>query len=212
MRNGLYNWRRRVMLPLAVLVIPAALVFWAVTALAATDKATALKPVVITTRKLPKLGNVLVNTKGRTLYMFVPDKHKKVTCTGGCAVAWPPLKLPSGAKAVAKGKAKSSLIGSDRDPSGGRVVTYHGWPLYSWVGDRAAGKATGQALDANGGYWYVLSPSGEVIRKRVTLTPTRTGAKATVCPKGETIAEASPIGDNDADNSPSGPDDHDGCL
>jgi len=112
------------------------------------------------------LGVVLVNSKGRTLYMFVPDKRTKVTCVRSCAVVWPPVKLPSGAKAVAGGKAKQSLLGSDRNPSGGRVVTYNKWPLYTYVSDTAAGQARGQALNLNGGYWYVLAPSGKVIRTR----------------------------------------------
>ena len=122
--------------------------------------------VKISTRKLPKLGTVLVNAKGRTLYMFVPDKRKKVTCVRACAKIWPPVKLPKGAKAVAAGKAKASLLGSDRNPAGGRVVTYNKWPLYTYVADTAPGQAKGQALNLNGGLWYVLSPSGKVIRMK----------------------------------------------
>jgi len=120
----------------------------------------------ISTRKLPKLGTVLVNSKGRTLYMFVRDKQKKVTCVSSCAAAWPPVKLPKGAKAVAAGKAKAALLGSDKDPAGGRVVTYNRWPLYTYIGDTAPGQAKGQALNLNGGLWYVLSPSGKVIKAK----------------------------------------------
>jgi predicted lipoprotein with Yx(FWY)xxD motif len=132
----------------------------------ATGSANETTVVKISTRKLPKLGMVLVNAKGRTLYMFVPDKRKKVTCVGTCAKVWPPVKLPKGAKAVAAGKAKASLLGSDRDPAGGRVVTYNKWPLYTYVADTAPGQAKGQALNLNGGLWYVLSPSGKVIRTK----------------------------------------------
>ncbi len=121
----------------------------------------------VSTRKLPKLGTVLVNAEGRTLYMFVPDKRSKVTCVGACAAIWPPLKLPAGAKVVASGAAKTSLLASDRDPAGGRVVTYNHWPLYTYVGDRAPGQARGQALKLNGGYWYVLSATGTVIRTKL---------------------------------------------
>ena len=120
----------------------------------------------ISTRKLPKLGTVLVNSKGRTLYMFVPDKRKKVTCVGSCAAAWPPEKLPKGSKAVAVGKVKAALLGSDKDPAGGRVVAYNKWPLYTYVGDTAPGQARGQALNLNGGLWYVLSPAGKVIKTK----------------------------------------------
>ena len=146
----------------------AAALLGAATVLATEAANTSAKITVvrISTRKLPKLGTVLVNSKGRTLYMFVPDKRKKVTCVGSCAVAWPPVKLPKGAKAVAAGKAKAGLLGSYRDPAGGRVVTYNKWPLYTYVVDRKPGQATGQAVDLNGGLWYVLSPGGKVITKK----------------------------------------------
>jgi predicted lipoprotein with Yx(FWY)xxD motif len=132
----------------------------------ATSSAGMTAGVRISTRKLPKLGTVLVNSKGRTLYMFVRDKRKKVTCVGSCAAAWPPVKLPKGSKAVAVGKVKAALLGSDRDPAGGRVVTYNKWPLYTYIGDTAPGQAKGQALNLNGGLWYVLSPSGKVIKTK----------------------------------------------
>ena len=61
---------------------------------------------------------------------------------------------------------KQSLLGSDPDPAGGRVVTYAGWPLYTFVSDTAPGSATGQGLNINGGPWYVLSPSGQVIFRK----------------------------------------------
>ena len=122
--------------------------------------------VVIATKTLPKLGTVLVNGNGRTLYMFVPDKRAKVTCVHACAAVWPPVKLPKGMKPIAKGKAKASLLGSDPDPAGGRVVTYNRWPLYTYAGDSSAGQAKGQALNLNGGLWYVLTPSGKVIRTK----------------------------------------------
>ena len=125
------------------------------------------KPVVISTRKVPKLGTVLVDGNGRTLYMFVPDKHKRVTCKGRCAVIWPPVVRRPGARIETKGKAKASLIGTDRNPAGGRVVTYRHWPLYTYIADRAPGQAKGQALDLNGGLWYVLAPSGKVIRTKL---------------------------------------------
>src|SRR6059036_3224809 len=99
----------------------------------ATRSAKRAASVRISTRKLPKLGTVLVNSKGRTLYMFVPDKRKRVTCVKSCAVIWPPVKLPKGAKPIATGKVKPSLLGSDADPAVGRVVTYSGCTLYTYI-------------------------------------------------------------------------------
>jgi predicted lipoprotein with Yx(FWY)xxD motif len=109
---------------------------------------------------------VLVDAKGRTLYIFVPDKAKKVTCVSTCAAIWPPAMLPAGQKPVAVGQVKQSLLGSDPDPAGGQVVTYAGWPLYGYVTDSGPGQDSGQALDLNGGLWYVISPAGKVITKK----------------------------------------------
>jgi predicted lipoprotein with Yx(FWY)xxD motif len=122
----------------------------------------------ISTKTLPGLGTVLVNAKGDTLYTFAPDKAKKVTCVGACAAVWPPLALPSGQKPAVSGQAKSSLAGSDPNPAGGRTVTYAGWPLYTYVTDTSPGSARGQALQLNGGLWYVIAPSGKLITKKAS--------------------------------------------
>lgn len=109
---------------------------------------------------------MLVNAQGHTLYTFAPDKDKKVTCVGSCAAVWPPVKLPAGAKAAPSGAVKASLLGSDPDPGGGNVVTYAGWPLYTYVTDTAPGSHAGQAITLNGGQWYVISTTGKVITKK----------------------------------------------
>ena len=111
------------------------------------------------------LGTVLTDAEGKTLYMFAPDRKREVTCTGSCSTIWPPLKIQAGEKPVASGSVKAGLLGSDPDPEGGEVVTYAGWPLYTYISDTKAGVASGQAVNLNGGYWYVLSPAGKVIKK-----------------------------------------------
>jgi predicted lipoprotein with Yx(FWY)xxD motif len=156
------------MLLTALVVALAAGLASAGAALATRSAPTARKATVVKvgTRKLPKLGQVLVDGKGLTLYMFVPDKRKKVTCVKTCAAVWPPVKLAKGQSAKATGLAKKSLLASDPNPSGGRVVTYAKWPLYTYVADTKPGQAKGQALNLNGGLWYVLSPSGKVIKTK----------------------------------------------
>jgi predicted lipoprotein with Yx(FWY)xxD motif len=120
----------------------------------------------VMTRKIKGLGVVLVNAKGRTLYTFAPDQRRHVTCTGQCAHYWPPLKWKSASKPKAGGSAQTKLLGVDRDPAGGRVVTYDKWPLYTYLGDGAAGQANGQNTNQSGGKWYVISPGGKVIKHR----------------------------------------------
>ena len=141
-----------------VAVVAAAAAVWSGTGAASSRHLT--KSPTVTTRKVGKLGVILVNGAGRTLYMFVPDKQKKVTCKGSCAVIWPPLKVKAGQKPTAGGAAKKSLLGVN-----GGVVTYNRWPLYTYITDHKPGQATGQGIDNSGGLWYVLSPSGKIIKK-----------------------------------------------
>jgi predicted lipoprotein with Yx(FWY)xxD motif len=126
-----------------------------------------VKAATVQTRTVKGLGTILVNSKGRTLYMFVPDKQKKVTCKASCAVIWPPLKVKLAQRLTAGGAANKRLLGRDRNPGGGFVATYNRWPLYTYITDTKPGQAKGQALNLNGGLWYVLSPSGKVIKKHL---------------------------------------------
>ncbi len=124
------------------------------------------KAVRISAKAVPGLGTILVNSAGHTLYVFAPDNHSKVTCTGGCAAVWPPESSPAGAHAAGTGGVKASLLGTAPNPSGGNVVTYAGWPLYSYVADTTPGSAAGQDVDLNGGFWWVITTSGTVIKKK----------------------------------------------
>lgn len=133
-----------------------------------SSSSSAAGKVTIATRTVKPYGTVLVNSAGHTLYVFAPDKATKVTCTGGCATIWPPVKLASGAKAVASGQVKASLLGSDSNPGGGSVATYNHWPLYAYVTDTSAGVAHGEGINSSGGLWYVISPSGKVIKSKTS--------------------------------------------
>jgi len=124
--------------------------------------------VAVKTRKINGLGVVLVNTKGRTLYVFMKDAHRHVTCTGQCASFWPPLKWKGSAKPRAGGAAKSKLLGLDKNPAGGKVVTYNHWPLYTFVNDTAAGQANGFNQNLNGGKWFVISAKGTVVKHKTS--------------------------------------------
>jgi predicted lipoprotein with Yx(FWY)xxD motif len=107
---------------------------------------------------------ILVNAAGRTLYVYAPDAHSRVSCSFDCQSVWPPEIAPSHGQAEPEGEVRQPLVGSDRNPIGGRVVTYGGWPLYTFVTDEAPGQEAGQALDVNGGYWYVIAVTGRPIR------------------------------------------------
>jgi predicted lipoprotein with Yx(FWY)xxD motif len=115
--------------------------------------------------RLPRLGVVLVDGRGRTLYAFAPDKHRTVTCTGSCAAMWPAFKLSPRQALDSSPVLRASLVGTVPDPEGGRVVTFAGWPLYTYVGDTRSGTANGQGLKSHGGFWYAVSRSGALVTK-----------------------------------------------
>ena len=110
-----------------------------------------------------KLGTFLVDSKGRTLYLFEKDKTSKSKCSGACATAWPPLL--SSAHPKAAGGAKASLLSTSKRSDGTRQVTYNGHPLYYFIQDAKAGDTKGQGLNAFGAKWYVLSSAGKKIDK-----------------------------------------------
>jgi predicted lipoprotein with Yx(FWY)xxD motif len=109
------------------------------------------------------LGRILVDSKGITLYDFVPDKGKTSVCYGACAALWPPL-LTHG-KPVAGHGVRRSLLGTTKRKDGKRQVTYGGHPLYYFVTDRRPGQTTGQGVNQFGGPWWVLSAKGKEIHR-----------------------------------------------
>lgn len=105
-----------------------------------------------------KLGKVLVNSRGRTLYLFAKDKTAHSTCAGQCATYWPPLVTKT--KPTAGTGVKASLLGTTKRSDGTLQVTYNKHPLYLFVQDTAPGQANGENLDEFGAEWYALSAKG----------------------------------------------------
>jgi predicted lipoprotein with Yx(FWY)xxD motif len=108
-----------------------------------------------------KYGQILVDSKGMTLYLFVADTGTTSTCYTSCASIWPPV-LTTGAPQAGTG-ATASLLGTTTRTDGKVEVTYAGHPLYYFVQDKAAGDTTGQGVNGFGGLWWVVSPSGAAI-------------------------------------------------
>ena len=108
-------------------------------------------------------SEVLTNGAGFPLYVFQPDHGRAVTCKGSCAAIWPPVFISPTQRTKSGPGIQASLLGSDPYSGKRSVVTYNGWPLYGYVSDVAPGVATGQGLNLNGGYWYVIRPDGKVL-------------------------------------------------
>jgi predicted lipoprotein with Yx(FWY)xxD motif len=106
----------------------------------------------------PKLGNILVDGKGLTLYMFTKDEPNKSNCAGGCLKAWPPLLAVD--KPTVGAGVDASLLGTAALPDGSMIVTYNKMPLYYYAGDTKPGDTTGQDVSQ---VWYVVSPDGKPV-------------------------------------------------
>jgi predicted lipoprotein with Yx(FWY)xxD motif len=107
-----------------------------------------------------KLGRILTDANGRTLYLFEKDKGAESSCNGACASIWPPL---TAATRVAGPGVAAAKLGSTTRADGKTEATYAGHPLYTYVGDSKPGDTRGQGLDQFGAEWYVLAPSGHKI-------------------------------------------------
>jgi len=111
---------------------------------------------------------VVTNSKGMTLYWFVPDTSTASKCTGSCATYWPPLIGP-----VTAGSGVTGMLGSITRPGGATQVTYDGHPLYTYAGDSAPGQAKGNGLNVSGGVWWEMTVSGA---KPATSTSSNTSS------------------------------------
>jgi predicted lipoprotein with Yx(FWY)xxD motif len=108
------------------------------------------------------LGKILVNSQGRTLYLFKKDTSTTSTCLGACAVNWPPLRASR--KPTLSSGANASLVSTATRSDGKTQVIYNGHPLYLFSGDQKAGDTNGEGVNAFGGLWYAVSPAGNQVR------------------------------------------------
>jgi predicted lipoprotein with Yx(FWY)xxD motif len=129
---------------------------------AAAQASTAPKGAVVALRKTT-LGTVLVDARGRTLYLFEKDRNGMSACDTACVKFWPAL-TSNGTPRAGKGVHRS-LLRLTRQRNGRRQVTYAGHPLYTFVGDKSPGQTTGEALTKFGADWYAIAASGRKVEQ-----------------------------------------------
>lgn len=141
----------------------------------ATSSPASVAKTTVEVRTLPKVGAVLTDSAGRTLYYFTKDGPNVSHCTGKCATIWPPFASSSPLALPAGVPGKLGVI---TRKSGTKQVTYNGMPLYYYSGDKAPGEANGQGLL---GSWFVVKPSAVAATSTTTVTtsssPTTSAAK-----------------------------------
>jgi predicted lipoprotein with Yx(FWY)xxD motif len=122
----------------------------------------AQKSALVALRKTT-LGRVLVDARGRTLYLFEKDRNGVSACDAACAKFWPPLVSRSAPRAGAG--VHGSLLALRKRQDGRRQVTYAGHPLYTFAGDKAAGQTNGEGLTNFGAGWDAIAASGHKVER-----------------------------------------------
>ena len=107
----------------------------------------------------PKLGKILVDGMGMTLYIFTKDTPDTSNCTGNCAVLWPPL-VSQGSPQVGSG-VNAAMIGTATLADGSKVLTYNHMPLYRYSLDKAPGDVKGEGVLS---VWFAISPDGTPVK------------------------------------------------
>ena len=119
------------------------------------------------------IGQILVDSQGRTLYLFKADQGTKSACTGACAGAWPPL-LVKGKPTLSKG-INASLVRTATRPEGTTQLTYNGHPLYRFAQDQKVGETNGQGVSAFGAAWFALNSAGNQVSAQPSSSSTGGG-------------------------------------
>jgi predicted lipoprotein with Yx(FWY)xxD motif len=106
-----------------------------------------------------KLGDILVDADGRTLYAFTKDKGDQSACSGQCATNWPALTGP----ATAGTGVQAALLSTSTQANGDIQVTYDGRPLYYFAGDAKPGDTNGQGV---GDAWFAVTGDGQLVKEK----------------------------------------------
>ncbi len=133
--------------------------------------------------KNARLGTILVNAQGFTLYHLTAETAGKIVCTGACAKLWPPL-LSSSMPTAGSGVPAGSLSLVAR-PDGSKQVAYKGMPLYTFARDTAAGQTNGQGVK---GVWFALT----VAPSNASSSTSTSSSGYTTQPKASTPSATTP--------------------
>jgi predicted lipoprotein with Yx(FWY)xxD motif len=108
-------------------------------------------------KNLPRMGRVLTNQKGFTLYRFDNDTADPPAsnCADKCAKLWPPAVTDSTPELDG---VDSNLVDTITRADGGKQITINGWPVYTYIGDKKPGTWKGQNV---GGTWFAIAPTGK---------------------------------------------------
>ncbi|MDQ6927101.1 MAG: hypothetical protein M3159_00375 [Actinomycetota bacterium] len=177
----------------------------AVTGTTAATTSTTIPTPVVVTKVDPKLGEILADNTGLTLYTLtantltantVAANNVAVVCDPTCAAVWPPLEVPAGGL-LPTGGIGVGVLGVAPGPNSTQLVTSGGLPLYRFSQDKAPADTKGEGVKSFGGTWHVVK-TGAGATSTTSSSTTTAAPKTTAAP--DTSADTTP--DTTADTTP----------
>ncbi len=144
-----------------------------------SSSASAIPATMFSTANVPGLGTVLVDARGRTVYLLTSGDHTNVPCedSNGCTKVWPDLPLPAGVTGATAGLGvQPSLLSTMKSSGGETYPTYGGWLMYEYTGDTGPAQGHGQRIPSFGGTWYAISPTGNPVTATAASSTTPSSA------------------------------------
>ncbi len=108
------------------------------------------------------IGTILVDGRGKSVYVFAADQPGQSNCSGSCLTYWPPVTAPATLPPAPAGV--TAKLGVITRSDGTHQLTVDGWPVYTYAGDSGPGATSGQGTNLSGGLWWVVSPAGSQIK------------------------------------------------
>ena len=125
---------------------------------AATSAPTPVAPASVIATQNDRLGTILANAQGRTLYYFLPERGGRIVCSSSACIGYWPPALNAGGNPTG-GAGVTGQLGLITRAGGSQQISYNTWPLYTFAGDSAAGQTNGQGVVGFGGKWLVATPA-----------------------------------------------------
>ncbi|MFE5812263.1 SCO0930 family lipoprotein [Streptomyces sp. NPDC056479] len=120
----------------------------------------------LSTRQDAKLGEIVIDKNGHTVYRFMKDSPwpMKTACTGECLEKWPVIEPvdaedTEGIDLKGSGPRGQGYVVFDR-PDGIKQQTIDCVPIYTFAGDKKPGDTNGQGV---GGTWFAIRPDGKPV-------------------------------------------------
>ncbi len=147
------------------------------TGTAQATTSTTIPPPVVVTKVDPKLGEILADSTGLTLYTLTAD-NGAVVCETTCPSVWPPLEVAPGGL-IPTGGVGVGPLGVAPGPKGTQVVTAGGLPLYRFTQDKTPADVNGEGIKSFGGTWHVVKAGAAATSVVPSSTTTTKATKTT---------------------------------